>query len=178
MALSFKSASAIAEKRGDQTVGNQFSGYIRDFDFNGLVVGDEFIVPESYEVRKQKMRGTDRDGNPIYAEYIFVETQNGVKQFFPGMFSKNVMVYEQTNQGEPLRSARNSDGTPVWKHVNGTATEEFRKALPDINEGMMNLAKACKAGKKVKISASTPVLTKAFGRDALTRSNIYTIDLV
>ncbi len=176
--LSFKSAEALAEKRGDQTVGNSFSGIIRDFDFNGLIVGDEFSIPETYDVKKQKMRGTDREGNPIYAEYIFVETQNGVKQFFPGMFSKNVMVYEQTNPGEPLRNAKNADGTPVWKHVVGTATEEFRRAMPDVNEGMQNLAKACKAGKKVKIVGSTPVLTKAFGRDALTKANIYTIDLV
>lgn len=174
MALTRKAAQTIAEKRGDRKK-DGFSGTMRDFDFNGLTVGDEFIIPETYDIFEQKMRGKDSNGNDIYAEYIFVDTQNGTKQFFPGMFSKNVMVYEQTKAGEPLRPAIDANGNNVWKHVKGTAVDKFREAMPDIDEGLKLLAKS---GKKVKIIKSDSVLTKAYGRDTLAKANIYTIDLV
>lgn len=175
MALTRNAAGIIASRRGDVKVGNGFTGVMRDFDSNGLTVGDEFVIPETYEVYRQKMRGKDSNGNDIYAEYMFVETQNGTKQFFPGMFSKNVIVYEQTKQGEPLKVVRDAQGKVVTEHVTGTAVDKFREAMPDINAGLQLLAKS---GKKVKIVASKKVLTRAFGRDALTTSNIYTIDLV
>lgn len=178
MAFTKAVAEKVADKRGDVKIEGGFTTTMRDFDFNGLVVGDEFIVPETYEVRGQKMRGTDSNGNPIIAEYIFVETQNGCKQFFPGMFSKNVLVYEKTDPGQPLVSAKNPDGTPMWVHVEGTAVDKFREAMPDVNEGMKLLAKECKNGKKVKLTFSKKVLTKAFNRDALVESTIYTIDIV
>ena len=178
MALTKALAEKVADKRGDIKIRCGFTTTMRDFDFNGLVVGDEFIIPETYEVRGQKMRGTTRDGKPIIAEYIFVETQNGCKQFFPGMFSKNVLVYEKTAPCQPLVSAKNPDGTPMWVHAEGTAVDKFREAMPDVNEGMKLLADECKNGKKIKIVSSKKVLTRAFDRDVLVESTIYTIDLV
>lgn len=174
MALSMSQAAKMAEKMGEVVKGNAFTGVMRDFDFNGLVVGDEFIVPKEYEVRVQNM-GKNRNGDPILAEYIFVETQTGTKKFFPGMFSKNVLVYEKTEAGQPLRTVKDENGTVVTKHVHGTAVDLFRSEMPDVNAGMQKLANS---GKKVKIVSSEKVLTRAFSREALTESSVYQIDLV
>ena len=179
MAFSKETALAYAQKRGDESRKNGFTSVIRSFDFNGMVEGEEFVIPENWrEVAHAQQMGTKSNGEPFYMEYIFVETQNGVKQFPIGMFSKNIRVYENTKYGEPLKPANNPDGTPIWKHVLGTATDLFRSAAPDPNAGLDLLAAECKKGKKIKLVKANNIITRAFNRDVLTTQKQFTIDLI
>lgn len=174
MALTMSQAAQIAERNGETVSGNAFTGTMRDFDFSGLIEGDEFVVPATYEVRKQKM-GKNRNGEDVFVEYIFVETPTGTKRFYPSMFSKSVLVYEKTEAGQPLKVARDANGGVISRHHEGTAVDLFRSKMPDVNAGVQALAAS---GKKVKLVKATPVLTRAFGREALTNANIYQINLV
>lgn len=175
MALTMSQAAQMADRNGELSIGNAFTGTMRDFDFSGLVEGDEFIVPKDYDVRQQKM-GKNRNGEDVFTQYIFVETPSGTKRFYPSMFSKTVLVYEKTEAGQPLKVAKDSNGVNITRHHEGTAVDLFRSKMPDVNAGVQALAAS---GKKVKIVKATPVLTRAFGRDnALANANIYQIDLV
>lgn len=177
MALTMSQAAQMAEKNGENVIGKAFTGTMRDFDFSGLVEGDEFIVPKDYEVREQKMGINPRTGKENTTQYIFVETPSGTKRFYPSMFSKTVLMYEKTEPGQPLQVAKDSEGNYLpAKHHTGTAVDLFRSKMPDVEAGVQALAAS---GKKVKLVKATPVLTRAFGRDdALTNANIYQIDLV
>lgn len=175
MALTMAHATQIADRNGETVKGYAFTGTMRDFDFSGLVEGDEFTVPKTYEVREQKMGISPRTGKEIVTEYIFVETSSGTKRFYPSMFSKIILVYEKTEPNQPLKVARDANGVAITRHHEGTAVDLFRSKMPDVNAGVQALANS---GKKVKIVKATPVLTRAFGREVLTNANIYQIDLV
>lgn len=144
-----------AEARKDKVV-NGFSGAVRSLENTGLEAGDVLVIPDTFEVREQKIG----DGT---AQYIFCQlgdTQN-VKPFYPSTFTKSRQVYDEN--GQP---------TGVRKHTMGSAAELFR-SFGSVAEGMNALR-----GKKIKVTNIENVRTLRFGTTTLMTAQIPTIELV
>lgn len=140
--------------RGDKKV-NGFSGAVRSLENLGLEKGDQFTVPESFDVYEQKI-GENK------VEYIMVELANGnAKPFYPSTFTKSRTVYNQ-------------DGTSTGNRVftKGTAAELFRQYV-SIQDGMNALK-----GKTLKVTDVEQVDTLRYGTTRLMQAQIPTIDLV
>lgn len=145
---------ARAKAAGDKKVSN-FDGAIRSLENLNLEVGDQFTMPEKYEVYEQKI-GDNK------AQYIFVDLGNdNVKKFYPSTFTKSRTVYEEDGQ---------STGQHV--HTEGSAAELFRSA-GSVADGM-NLLK----GKTLKVTDIKTVRTMRYGTTSLMNAQIPTIDLV
>ena len=140
--------------RGDKKV-NGFKGQIRSLENLGLEVGDEFTLPESYEVYEQKIGDNS-------VQYIMVELTNGnAKPFYPSTFTKSRTVYNEDGT---------STGTRV--HTKGSAAELFRQ-YGDIQQGMDALK-----GKTLKVTDIELVDTLRYGTSSLMKAQIPTIELV
>lgn len=140
--------------RGDKKVA-AFSGAQRSLDNLGLEKGDEFKIPESFDVYEQKIGDNS-------VQYILVELTNGnAKPFYPTTFTKSRTVYNEDGT---------STGTRV--HTKGTAADLFR-TKGSIQEGMEVLK-----GKTVKVTDLETVRTLRFGTTSLMNAQIPTIDLV
>lgn len=140
--------------RGDKKV-NGFSGAVRSLENLGLEKGDEFIIPESFDVYEQKI-GENK------VEYIMVELKNGnAKPFYPSTFTKSRTVYNQ-------------DGTSTGNRVatKGSAAELFRQ-FGSVQDGMNALK-----GKTLKVSDIEQVDTLRYGTTNLMKAQIPTIDIV
>lgn len=140
--------------RGDKKV-NGFSGAVRSLENLGLEKGDQFTVPESFDVYEQKI-GENK------VEYIMVELANGnAKPFYPSTFTKSRTVYNQ-------------DGTSTGNRVftKGTAAELFRQ-YGSVQDGMNALK-----GKTLKVTDVEQVDTLRYGTTSLMKAQIPTIDLV
>lgn len=140
--------------RGDKKV-NGFTGAVRSLENLGLEKGDEFTIPEKFDVYEQKI-----GDNAV--QYIMVELKNGnAKPFYPSTFTKSRTVYNQ-------------DGTSTGQRVftKGTAAELFRQ-YGSVQEGMDALR-----GKTVKVSDIEQVDTLRYGTTSLMKAQIPTIDLV
>lgn len=145
---------ARAKAAGDKRVSN-FDGAIRSLENLNLEVGDQFTLPEKYEVYEQKI-----GNNKAY--YIFVDLGNDhVKKFYPSTLTKSRTVYEEDGQ---------STGQRV--HTEGSAAELFRSA-GSVADGM-NLLK----GKTLKVTDIKTVRTMRHGTTSLMNAQIPTIDLV
>lgn len=142
------------QARGDKKV-KGFTGAVRSLENFVLEIGDEFTIPEKFDVYEQNL------GN-AKVQYIMVELTNGnAKPFYPSTFTKS-------------RSVFNEDGTPtgVRKHTMGTAADEFRKHR-NVQEAMESLR-----GKTLKVSDIEIVRTLRFGTRELVYAQIPTIDIV
>lgn len=140
--------------RGDKKV-NGFSGSVRSLENLGLEKGDQFTIPESFDVYEQKIGETS-------VQYIMVELTNGnAKPFYPSTFTKQRTIYNQDGT---------STGTRV--HTKGTAAELFRQH-GSVQEGMDALR-----GKTLKVSDIEMVDTLRYGTTSLMKAQIPTIDLV
>ena len=145
---------ARAKAAGDKKV-NGFEGAVRSLENLNLEVGDQFTMPENYEVYEQKI-GDNK------AQYIFIDLGNdNVKKFYPSTFTKSRTVY-------------NEDGTSTGErvHTMGTAAELFR-TVGSVADGM-NLLK----GKTLKVTDIKTVRTIRYGTTSLMNAQIPTIDLV
>lgn len=177
MAKTIAEFKAAASKKLGQPSAS-FTGNQRSLDFTGLEKGDEFIIPEVFEVYTETF-GKGDDARE--AEFIYVEVRNvnekgevvkeSVKPFYPSTFTKNREVYENTSKGQPLRS------TGVRKHTEGSAAELFREYV-EVQEGMHALSEQCKAGKKLRVTKMTDVLTQRYGTETLMTTKIPTIELI
>lgn len=151
-----------ALKTSEATTG--FSGNVRIFDLSSLEKNDEFVVEfEDADVLKQKM-GEDEKGNPIYAEYIILQTKGGkVFNLYPGTFTKN-------------RRKFNQDGTPVvpmtYDRNTGSAVDEFKKHTTIADA--MNALK----GKTIKVNDVWACHTQKFDRSGFTDATMYKLDIV
>lgn len=140
--------------RGDKKV-NGFSGAVRSLENLGLEKGDEFTIPESFDVYEQKI-GDNK------VEYIMVELKNGnAKPFYPSTFTKSRTVYNQ-------------DGTSTGTRVatKGSAADLFRQ-YGSVQDGMNALK-----GKTLKVSDIEQVDTLRYGTTSLMKAQIPTIELV
>lgn len=145
---------ARAQARGDKKV-NGFSGAVRSLDSLALEKGDKFKIPESFDVREQKIG----DGT---VQYIFVELSNGnAKPLYPTTFTKSRTVY-------------NEDGTSTGQrvHTKGSAAELFR------SKGSVNEAMEALKGKTLEVTDVETVRTLRFGTTTLMNAQIPTIDIV
>lgn len=143
-----------AEKRGDKHV-TGFTGSQRSLDNLGLEEGDQFTIPETFEVMEQKI-GDNK------VQYIFVELANGnAKPFYPTTFTKSRTVYNE-----------DGENTGVRVYTKGTAADLFR-TVGGIQEGMDLLR-----GKTLKVTKIEGVRTMRYGTDSLMTAQIPTIDLV
>lgn len=143
-----------AKARGDKKV-NGFSGAIRSLDNLGLEKGDEFKMPENFEVFEQKI-GDNK------VEYIMVELTNGnAKPFYPSTLVKSRTVYDEDGT---------NTGTRVY--TKGSAADLFR-SKGSVQEGMNALK-----GKTLKVSDVETVRTLRYGTQSLMNAQIPTIDLV
>ncbi len=140
--------------RGDKKV-NGFTGAVRSLENLGLEKGDEFKIPESFDVYEQKIGENS-------VQYIMVELTNGnAKPFYPSTFTKSRTVYNQ-------------DGTSTGQRVftKGSAAELFRQH-GNVQEGMNALK-----GKTLKVSDVEQVDTLRYGTTSLMKAQIPTIDIV
>ena len=145
---------ARAKAAGDKKV-SDFEGAVRSLENLTLEVGDQFTMPEKYEVYEQKIGDSK-------AQYIFIDLGNdNVKKFYPSTFTKSRTVY-------------NEDGTSTGErvHTMGTAAELFR-TVGSIKEGM-DLLK----GKTLKVTEINTIRTMRYGTTSLMNAQIPTIDLV
>lgn len=150
--LAVEKDRAIA--RGDKQV-NGFSGAVRSLDSLALEEGDEFKVPESFNVMEQKI------GDGV-AQYILVELTNGnAKPLYPSTFTKTRTVYNEDGT---------STGTRV--HAEGSAAELFR------TKGSIQEAMEALKGKTLKVSDVKTVRTLRYGTTSLMNAQIPTIDIV
>lgn len=104
--------------------------------------GDEFTVPENYEVMVEPIRNA-RPGTKS-PEFIFVEVTNngvdvGVKRLYPSMFTKAVPTYD------PATGTRNG-----VLRASGEVADKFRN-YADVNKAMAELC----VGKKIKYNSET-----------------------
>lgn len=144
--------------RGDKKV-NGFSGAIRSLDNLGLEKGDQFTIPESFDVMEQQFGQVP---NITKTEYIFVTLADGnVKPFYPSTLVKSRTVY-------------NEDGTSTGErvHTKGTAADLFR-AQGKVQKGMEALK-----GKTLKVTDMETVRTLRYGTTSLMNAQIPTIDIV
>lgn len=140
--------------RGDKKV-NGFSGQIRSLENLGLEVGDEFTLPDKYDVYEQKIGDNS-------VQYIMVELKNGnAKPFYPSTFTKTRTVYNQ-------------DGTSTGTRVStkGSAAEMFRQ-YGDVQKGMDALK-----GKTLKVTDIELIDTLRYGTTTMMKAQIPTIELV
>lgn len=140
--------------RGDKKV-NGFTGAVRSLENLGLEKGDEFKIPESFDVYEQKI-----GDNAV--QYIMVELTNGnAKPFYPSTFTKTRTIYNQ-------------DGTSTGQRVftKGSAAELFRQH-GNVQEGMEALK-----GKTLKVTDIEMVDTLRYGTTSLMKAQIPTIELV
>ena len=145
---------ARAKAAGDKKV-TGFEGAVRSLENLNLEVGDQFTLPETYEVYEQKF-GDNK------AQYIFIDLGNdNVKKFYPSTFTKSRTVY-------------NEDGTSTGErvHTMGSAAELYRTA-GSVPEGM-DLLK----GKTLKVTEIKTIRTMRFGTTSLMNAQIPTIELV
>lgn len=137
-------------------VGSQFSPKkMRSLDNYDLEIGDEFTIPETFEVLSGKI------GDQT-VEYIEVKLTNGkTKPLYPSVFTKFRTVY-------------NEDGTSTGKRkwTKGSAADLFRKQ-EDTYKGMESLK-----GKTLRVTDIEYVPTLRFGTTVLTKSQIPTIDII
>lgn len=164
MAFTAEVQKAREEALKTSEKGNGFSGNVRIFDLSSLEKNDEFVVEfEDADVLKQKM-GDDEKGNPIFAEYIILQTKAGkVFNLYPGTFTK-------------ARRKFNPDGTPVvpmaYDRNRGTAVDEFRKHTTIADA--MNALK----GQTIKVSDVWACHTQKFDRSGFTDATMYQLDIV
>lgn len=143
-----------AQARGDKKV-NGFSGAVRSLDSLALEKGDKFVVPESFDVREQKIG----DGT---AQYIFVTLANGnAKPLYPSTFTKSRTVY-------------NEDGTSTGQRVftKGSAADLFR------SKGSIQEAMEALKGKTLEVADIETVRTLRFGTTSIMNAQIPTINIV
>lgn len=150
--LDVEKARALAN--GDKKVA-AFTGGVRSLENVALEQGDQFRIPDQFDVYEQKIGDNT-------AQYIWVELANGnAKRFYPSTFTKSRTVY-------------NEDGTSTGerKYTSGTAAEEYRKH-GTVADGMQALA-----GKTVKVTNLETIRTLRFGTTSLMNTQIPTIDIV
>ena len=123
--------------------------------FSGIKAGDEFVIPEDYEIlEKPVLRGgvvmRDADGNPYTCQYIKVQTQTGeIKDFYPSMLIKTAFrVDPETGKDVAVDRIVRTSGDLV----------SYVKAHPDMNETMQAL-KGC----TIKCVGLKEVPTRNFG---------------
>ena len=142
------------EARGDKKV-NGFTGAVRSLENLGLEKGDEFTIPQNFDVYDQKI-----GDNAV--QYIMVELTNGnAKPFYPSTFTKS-------------RTSYNQDGTSTGNRVftKGSAAELFRQH-GSVQEGMEALK-----GKTLKVTDIEMVDTLRYGTTSLMKAQIPTIEIV
>ena len=148
-----------------QIVGG-FSKSFRIDMLSGIVAGDEFVIPEDYEVlSKPVLRGgevvRDADGNPYTGEYIKVMTKSGeIKDFYPTMLTK-VAFRVDPETGKDVTTDR------IVRTSGDLVT--YVKSHPDMNETMQAL-KGC----TVKCVSLKEVPTRNYGvsNDNATKQDI------
>lgn len=149
------------EKKDPEVVSLQgFSGEMRDQEVLTFKEGDEFTIPEVFEVLGIKLPGSDIPVQFILVSVNGVDGKNVIKRFFPSTFWKNRMEY--TADKVPTDHRYLVSGTAVdFVHKYGTVAEA------------MDALK----GKKLRISKMITITTLSI-RGNLARTSIPTIDLV
>lgn len=140
--------------RGDKKV-NGFTGAVRSLENLGLEKGDQFTIPEKFDVYEQKL-----DKNTV--QYIMVELTNGnAKPFYPSTFTKTRTVYN-----------KDGESTGVRVSTKGSAAELFR-TFGNVAEGMNALK-----GETLKVTDIEEVDTLRYGTTTLMKAQIPTIEIV
>lgn len=140
--------------RGDKKV-NGFTGAIRSLENLGLEKGDQFTIPEKFDVYEQKL-----GENAV--QYIMVELTNGnAKPFYPSTFTKTRTVYN-----------KDGESTGVRVSTKGSAAELFR-TFGNVAEGMNALK-----GETLKVTDIEEVDTLRYGTTTLMKAQIPTIEIV
>lgn len=145
----------IPPKRNEPKRITEFSSKPHKLDFFGLEKGDQFTIPQDFEIWEEELNGT-----PL--QYINVTLTSGlVKLLYPTVFRK-------------VRTIYNEDGTSTGKRVysNGTASMLFQ-SFNTIQDGMEALR-----GKTLKVTEMRTVRTLRYGTTSLMNAQIPTIDIV
>lgn len=135
--------------------GGQFTGDVMPIDLNTLGKGDEFVLPNTYEVYEQSF------GSGNTTQFILVDVNGEGKRFYPSTLWKRRMVVKD-------------DGTPTgqWEHASGTMVDEFQK-YGSVNDAMNALK-----GRRVRITDMKQVKTLNFTGTRVSTANIPVVDLV
>lgn len=149
-------ANAACAANGQLKEVGAFSKVFRTDELNNIVAGEEFVIPEDYKIyRQQIMRGgrpvEDANGDPVYAEFINVQTQNQrIVRFYPTSICK--IAFPVTAEGKNQMT----DGK--WMPIRSKGSlVNFAKGKA-INDVMLAL-KGC----TVKCEAMEPVKVRRFG---------------
>lgn len=140
--------------------GNAFGGGIPNPEGSFFEEGDQFVVPQIYEVFNQVIGDNS-------TQFTFVKITNkntgveSVKRLYPSTFTKS-------------RAIANEDGTLTGARISasGTAVALYRSQAT-VEEGMCTLK-----GKKLEVTKVTPVRCLRYGTTQVVTSNILTIDIV
>ena len=133
----------------------EFTSAPRNLEFFGLEKGDQFAIPQDYEIWEETLNGT-----PL--QYINVTLTSGlVKHLYPAVFRK-------------VRTVYNEDGTSTGKRVfsDGSACALFQ-SFNTIQEGMDALR-----GKTLRVTEMRTVRTLRYGTTSLMNAQLPTIDIV
>lgn len=130
----------------------------RGLELNYLEVGDEFIIPENFEIYEQNIGG-------YIVDYINIELTDGRKKvFYPSVFAKQRSVY-------------NEDGTlvqPVQRvATKGSAADLSCSLGYDIARTMDKLR-----GRKLKVTNVEHIRTLRLGTTSTMMTTIPTIDII
>lgn len=145
-----------------------FSKSFRTDDLGNIEPGEEFTIPENYRVLSQSMWRdgkpvTDREGNPVTAEFIVCKTNKGRNiNFFPSSVCKVVFAVDE-NTGKDLTGANR-----IVRSSGDLA--EYCKANRDMDKTMQAL-KGC----TVKLMSAKKIAARKFGvsnQDA-TKDDVY-----
>lgn len=133
----------------------EFNSKTRSHEFSGIEKGDQFTIPQDFEIWEEDLNGTK-------LQYINVTTTTGAsKHFYPVVFIKSRTVYT-----EDLLST----GKRVY--TDGTAAE-FVRTFNTLQEGMEALR-----GKTLKVTEMRTVRTLRYNTTSLMNAQIPTIDIV
>lgn len=126
---------------GGQSHGKIFKNPVRG-EINLFEPGDEFTVPEEYEVMVEPMANA-RPGTK-FPEFIFVNVTNngvdmGLKRLYPSMFTKSVPMYD------PVTGTRSG-----VLRATGEVADKFR-TYADTTKAFTELC----VGKKIKYNSET-----------------------
>ncbi len=134
---------------------SEFTNKSGRIEFFGLEKGDQFTVPQEFEIWEEVLNGTR-------LQYIEITLTTGVvKHLYPNVFIKCRTVYAE-------------DGTTTGERAssNGTAVNLFR-SCKTVQEGMDALR-----GKTLKVTDMRIVRTLRFGTTSLMDARLPTIDIV
>lgn len=161
------------EVQSGNTEVDGFKGGIRSLGPNKFQVGDLFVIPKDFKVFKNaQLSSADRDVLYTVVEMMAnKETSlNKTRALYPSMFQNTIYAYKMQD-GVPVRDKKKG-----YVVSSGTAVDAFHQAA-DLQSAFKAIA-----GKVLKITASTPIVTAKYNPDDYAHPTetdtreVYTVD--